>query len=126
MFFVSEAISQGFKSDFVLVKTAYTFPGNASICATAEWSKSSPTEAIIATCQNQIFWIEKGFQKEFKWKEKHLLLNSAKFTDRGRYEIVCNGVKYSLKLDVLCKYALYLIPIKLESICEQHQHMISD
>lgn len=113
MFFVSEAISQGIKSDFVLLNTPYAFPGNASICARAEWSKSSPTEAIIATYQNQKVWIEKGFKEEFTCKENHLLLNSAKFTDRGRYEFVCNGDKDSLKLDVLCKYSLYLIPIKL-------------
>lgn len=119
MFFVSDAFSQGTKTYIVPVNTPYTFPGNGSSCERAEWRKeSSPTDATIATNQNKICLIEKGFQEEFSCKENHLLLNSAKYTDKGTYEFVCNEEEKTLILDVLCKYSLYLIPIKelLESI----------
>ncbi|XP_039537245.1 uncharacterized protein LOC120485506 isoform X2 [Pimephales promelas] len=95
------AFSQRIPSDFVLLKTPYTFPDNPSSCERAQWRKSSPTEATIATYQNQTWRIEEGFREEFTWKENHLLLNSAKYTDQGYYEFDCNGVKISRILDVL-------------------------
>lgn len=119
MVFVSEAFSQGTKTYIVIVNTPYTFPGNGSSCERAEWRKeSSSTYATIATYPNQICQIEKGFREEFSCKENHLLLNSTKYADSGPYEFVCNEEEKALILDVLCKYSLYLIPIKelLESI----------
>lgn len=108
------AFFKGIKSDSVLLKTPYTFPGNASICERAEWSKSLPTKAAIATYQNQIFRIEEGFRGEFTWKGNHLLLNSAKYTDQGLYVFVCNRVKNPLKLDVL--YALNVHAAEMDNI----------
>ncbi|KAK7147879.1 hypothetical protein R3I94_010416 [Phoxinus phoxinus] len=110
---LNEAFSQAVKSDFVLLKAPYTFPGNASLCETAEWRKSFPI-VFIAKYQNPIFRIEEGFREEFTWKENHLLLNSAKYTDRGRYEFVCNGVEKSLKLDVL--YAINKHAAEMDNI----------
>lgn len=112
MFVVSEAFSQGIKTYVAIVNTPYTFPGIGSSCERAEWRKSSPTDATIATYKNKRCLIEKGFREEFSCKENHVLLNSAKYTDSGPYEFVCNGDKKALILDVLCKYSLYLIPIK--------------
>ncbi|XP_067256575.1 uncharacterized protein [Chanodichthys erythropterus] len=97
-----DAFSQGTKTYFAIVNAPYTFPGNGSSCERAEWRKeSSPTDATIATNQNQICQIEKGFREEFSCKENHLLLNSAKYTDKGTYEFVCNEEEKALKLDVL-------------------------
>ncbi|XP_051721787.1 uncharacterized protein LOC127497396 isoform X2 [Ctenopharyngodon idella] len=103
------AFSQGIKTDFVLVNTPpYTFLGNGSSCERAEWRKSFPTDATIATYQNKICQIEKGFHEEYICKENHLLLNSPKYTDSGPYEFFCNGVKKALKLDVLYAVKVYM------------------
>ncbi|XP_077063223.1 uncharacterized protein LOC143715375 [Siphateles boraxobius] len=105
---------KGIKSDFVLLKTQYTFPGNASICKRAEWSKSFPTGATIATYQNQTFRIGEDFREEFTWKENHPLLNSAKFTDSGQYVFVCDGDKNPFILDVL--YAIDVHAAEMDNI----------
>ncbi|KAK7157250.1 hypothetical protein R3I93_008657 [Phoxinus phoxinus] len=108
--FMVEAFSQAVIYDFILLEAPYTFPGNASLCETAEWRKSFPTKATIATYQNQIFWTE----EEFTWKENHLLLNSARYTDQGRYVFVCKGDEKTLKLDVL--YALNVHVAEMDNI----------
>ncbi|ROK87122.1 hypothetical protein DPX16_10262 [Anabarilius grahami] len=112
-----KAFSQGIKTYFAIVNTPYTFPGNGSSCERAEWrKKSSPTDATIATYQNKICLIEKGFRGEFSCnvKENHLLLNSAKYTDSGPYEFVCNGKKKALILDVL--YAVNVHKAEMDNI----------
>ncbi|XP_067305366.1 uncharacterized protein [Pseudorasbora parva] len=107
-----EASSHGIKSDFVLVKTQYTFPGNASSCERAEWRKISPTYATIATYQNQKCTTKKVVN--FTCKENHLVLNSAKKTDLGIYEFICDGDKKTLRLDVL--YALNVEAAAMDNI----------
>ncbi|XP_048008515.1 uncharacterized protein LOC125243156 isoform X2 [Megalobrama amblycephala] len=109
-----DAFSRGIKTYFAIVNTPYTFPGNGSSCDRAEWRKSSPTDTTIATYQNKICRIEKDFREEFSCKEKHLLLNSAKYADSGPYEFVCNGDKKPLILDVL--YAVNVDTAEMDNI----------
>lgn len=102
--FYKGAFCQSIRSGFVLLNQPYTFPGNASGCHHAEWRKRPPKDITITTYKNHMCTTEEGFEEEFTCKDNHLLLKSAKYTDQGPYEFICDGVKTSVILDVL--YAL--------------------
>ncbi len=99
----------------MLLNQAYTFPGNASGCHHAEWRKRPPIDTTITTYKNHVCTTGKGFKEDLICKDKHLLLKSAKYTDQGPYEFLCDGDNTAVNLDVLCKSLLYLIqtlPVK--------------
>ncbi|XP_016342354.1 uncharacterized protein LOC107688999 isoform X2 [Sinocyclocheilus anshuiensis] len=112
--FYEATFCQNIPSGFTLINRPYTFPGNASGCEHTEWRKRPPTDATIATYRNHKCMTEKGFEEEFTCKDHHLLLKSAKYTDQGPYEFICNGVKTSVQLDVL--YALNVSVEETDSI----------
>lgn len=105
---------QSIRSDYVLLNQPYTFPGNASGCHHAEWRKRPPIDTTIATYENHACMTERGFQEEFTCKDIHLLLNSAKYTDQGPYQFICDGDKTPVNLDVL--YAQNASAVEMDNI----------
>ncbi|XP_026084630.1 uncharacterized protein LOC113060049 isoform X2 [Carassius auratus] len=109
-----KAVCENIPSGFTLINRAYTFPGNASGCHHAEWRKSPPADATIATYTDHTCTTEEGFEEEFTCKDQHLLLRAARYTDQGRYEFICNTATTATQLDVL--YALKLSVDETDSI----------
>ncbi|XP_052003369.1 uncharacterized protein LOC127658229 isoform X2 [Xyrauchen texanus] len=80
------------------------FSCNTSSCENAEWRKTFITEATIGKCHKQTCAIEEGFQEKFTFTDniKGLVLISAKYSDLGTYECICDGTKHFVgQLDIL-------------------------
>ncbi|XP_051574232.1 uncharacterized protein LOC127452643 isoform X2 [Myxocyprinus asiaticus] len=92
------------------------FSCNTSSCENAEWRKTFITEATIGKCHKQRCTIEEGFQEKFTFTDNKegLLLISAKYSDLGTYECICDGTKHFVKLDILP--ALNITAAELEII----------
>ncbi|XP_073703237.1 uncharacterized protein [Garra rufa] len=101
--FYKGTLCQSIPSGFTLLNQPYRFPHNGIGCHHAEWKKKLSTDATItiATYKNHMCTPEKGFEEEFRCEDNHLLLKSANYNDRGRYEFICDGVKNLIHLDVL-------------------------
>lgn len=87
----------------MLVNQQATLFSNARGCENAQFRKILPTEATIATCIKHQCAIKDAFLENFECEDKHLVLKSAKYSDWGTYECVCNGTKTYVKWNVVGK-----------------------
>ncbi|XP_051577562.1 uncharacterized protein LOC127454414 [Myxocyprinus asiaticus] len=93
--------SQSIEAVTALINQPVILSCKTSSCENVVWSMKFPTEATIAKCHTQTCTFEEGFQGKFTNNKEKLVLISAKYSNLGFYECVCDGIKHLVKLDIL-------------------------